>query len=158
MEKIALFPGSFDPFTLGHESVVLRALEIFDKIVIGIGVNSRKKYLFSVEQRIEYINEVFSNQSDRIVVEAYSGLTVEYCKSKKISFVIRGIRNSRDFLFENEIAGMNRVLDANIETVFLASYPEHAMINANIVREIYRNAGDVSEFLPKHAVLPKILE
>ena len=156
MENIALFPGSFDPFTLGHESVVVRALRIFDKVVIGIGVNSRKNYLFSVEDRIQFVNEVFSQHSDRVNVDSYSGLTVDYCNLNKISFVIRGIRNSRDFLFENEIAGMNRVLNSNIETVFLSSYPEHAMINANIVREIYRNGGDVSEFLPANAILPKI--
>jgi len=151
-----MFPGSFDPFTLGHESVVNRALKIFDKVVVGIGVNSRKSYLFSVDDRIKFIKDVFLKNPDRVMVDSYSGLTVDYCRSNKISFVIRGIRNSRDFLFENEIAGMNRVMNADIETLFLASNPEHAMINASIVREIYRNGGDVSEFLPKNAVLPKI--
>ena len=155
MERVALFPGSFDPFTLGHQSVVIRALKIFDKVVVGIGVNSRKQYLFSLEDRIHFINEVFANQSNKVKVDSYSGLTMDYCKSNDISFVIRGIRNSRDFLFENEIAGMNRSLNANIETVFLSSYPEHSMINANIVREIYRNGGDVSEFLPTNSKLPK---
>ena len=156
MEKVALFPGSFDPFTLGHQSVVNRALTIFDKVVVGIGVNSRKQYLFSVEDRVKFINEVFVNQSSKVEVVSYSGLTVDYCNSNKISFIIRGIRNSRDFLFENEIAGMNLTLNADIETILLASYPEHSMINANIVREIYRNGGDVSEFLPANTALPKL--
>ena len=155
MAKSALFPGSFDPFTIGHYSVVERALDLFDRVVIGIGINSNKKYLFSVEQRLEYINNVFHDKADRIEVISYHGLTVDYCLQNDLQFIVRGIRNSRDFLFENEIAGMNHKLNTEVETVFLASHPEHAVINATIVREILRNGGDVSKFIPTGTTLPK---
>lgn len=154
MSKKALFPGSFDPFTLGHQSLVERALKLFDHIVIGIGVNSSKNYLFDVEKRKTYIEGVFSNHAEQIEVVDYEGLTVDYCKNHSCQFIIRGVRNTKDFLFENEIANMNRSLNHNIETVFLASNPEHAFINSSIVREIYRSGGDVSSFIPKNTTLP----
>ena len=149
-----MFPGSFDPFTIGHYSVVQRALSMFDRVVIGIGVNSSKNYLFTIEQRKEYINSVFKDLSDRVEVVSYSGLTVDYCRENGIKFIIRGIRNTRDFVFENEIAGMNHTLNSTVETVFLASYPEHTVINATIVREIIKSGGDASGFLPPGVRLP----
>lgn len=154
MATSALFPGSFDPFTIGHFSVVERALKMFDRVVIGVGVNSSKSYLFTVDQRIAYIKSVFEERSDRIEVVSYQGLTVNYCLQHKIQCIVRGIRNTRDFVFENEIAGMNHTLSKDVETVFLASHPEHAVINATIVREIIRNGGDVSKFIPAGTTLP----
>jgi pantetheine-phosphate adenylyltransferase len=154
MATSALFPGSFDPFTIGHFSVVERALGMFDRVVIGIGVNSSKNYLYTIDQRTVYIKSVFKKMGDRIEVVSYQGLTVDYCLQNKIQFIIRGIRNTRDFVFENEIAGMNNTLSRDVETVFLASYPEHAVINATIVREIIRNGGDVSKFIPAGTTLP----
>ena len=154
MAKSALFPGSFDPFTIGHYSVVERALKMFDRVVIGIGVNSSKTSLFSIDQRMQYINSVFHDLSDRVEVVSYQGLTIDYCLQNDLQFIIRGIRNPRDFIFENEIAGMNHTLSRDVETVFLASHPEHAVINATIVREILRNGGDVSKFIPAGTTLP----
>jgi pantetheine-phosphate adenylyltransferase len=154
MAKSALFPGSFDPFTIGHYSVVERALNMFDRVVIGVGINSNKNNLFSIDQRLEYINSVFLDMSDRVEAVSYQGLTVNYCLQNDLQFIIRGIRNSRDFIFENEIAGMNHTLSREVETVFLASHPEHAVINATIVREILRNGGDVSKFIPLGTTLP----
>ena len=154
MAKSALFPGSFDPFTIGHYSVVERSLSMFDRVVIGVGVNSSKKTLFSIDQRLQYINSVFHNLSDRVEVVSYQGLTINYFLENDLKFIIRGIRNPRDFTFENEIAGMNHSLSRDVETVFLASYPEHAVINATIVREILRNGGDVSKFIPAGTTLP----
>ena len=154
MGKQAIFPGSFDPFTRGHEAVVHGALKLFDKVVIGIGINSGKKYLFSIEQRIEFIKQVFKNHTQNVEVVSYEGLTVDYCKGNQIDFIVRGIRSSRDFQFEFEIANMNRGLNDKIQTVFLASAPEHSAINSTVVREIHRNGGDVSQFLPEGSQLP----
>lgn len=156
MAKSALFPGSFDPFTIGHYSLVERALNLFDRIVIGVGVNSNKNHLFTVDQRLDYINRVFKDKSDRVQAVSYQGLTVDYCLQHDIHFIVRGIRNSRDFLFENEIAGMNHSLSDEVETIFLASHPQHSAINATIVREILRNNGDVSKFIPAGNKLPDI--
>lgn len=155
MSKAALFPGSFDPFTIGHDSVVERSLKLFDRVVIGIGENSSKNYLFSMEERLDFIKTVAVKWGDRVDVVSYKGLTTEYCRKNGLHFIIRGIRNSRDFQYEKEIAGMNLILDQDLETVMIVSSPEYVVINSTIVREIYRNKGDISRFLPKGAKLPK---
>ncbi len=155
MGKKAIFPGSFDPFTRGHEAVVRSALKFFDHVVIGIGVNSKKQYLFSLEDRLDFIKQVFADEGDKVKVESFDGLTVDYCRDNGIDCIVRGLRNMRDFQFEYEIAHMNRSLNEDIETIFIATLPEHSAINSTIVREIYRNGGDVSAFIPKGSKLPE---
>ncbi len=155
MGKHAIFPGSFDPFTKGHEAVVQSALKLFDKITIAIGVNSNKQYLFSLDDRIKFIRQVFQNESKKIEVVSFNGLTVDFCRENNIDFIVRGLRNTRDFQFEYEIANMNRGISKEIETIFIATLPEFSAINSTIVREIYRNGGDVSTFIPKGGKLPE---
>jgi len=155
MGKHAIFPGSFDPFTRGHESVVYSALKLFDKITIAIGVNSKKQYLFPLEDRIDFIRQVFQNEPEKVEIVSFTGLTVDYCRENKIDFIVRGLRNTRDFQFEYEIANMNRGIYNEIETIFIAALPEYSAINSTIVREIYRNGGDVSTFIPKGGKLRK---
>jgi len=152
MERIALFPGSFDPITIGHESLVLRSLGLFDKIVIGIGTNSSKRYLYSLEERMAYIRSTFAEEP-KISVESYTGLTVDFCEKIGARFILRGLRTSSDFEFERAIAQMNRAMYRNIETIFLVSLPEHSAINSTIVRDIVSNGGDASAFVPKSIVL-----
>lgn len=153
MQRIAIFPGSFDPITKGHESVVKRALPLFDKIIIAIGVNAEKKdSFFSLEKRIEWIKETFKNET-KVEVMEYSGLTVDFCKKMNASFILRGLRTSADFEFERAIAQTNRFLAKNIETIFLLTTPEHTPINSTIVREVYKNGGDASLFVPEGIIL-----
>lgn len=153
MQRIAIFPGSFDPITKGHESVVKRALPLFDKIIIAIGVNAEKKdSFFSLEKRIEWIKQTFKNEPDVEVME-YSGLTVDFCKKMNARFILRGLRTSADFEFERAIAQTNRFLAKNIETIFLLTTPEHTPINSTIVREVYKNGGDASLFVPEGIIL-----
>lgn len=149
----AVFPGSFDPFTLGHESVVRKALKLFDKVIIAIGVNSNKQYLFSLNDRIDFIKKLFNDEKD-VEVVSFEGLTVDFCRKNNVSFIVRGLRNTLDFQFEYEIANMNRKLSPETETIFIAALPEHSAINSTIVREIYKNGGDVSSFLPAGSILP----
>lgn len=148
MEKIAIFPGSFDPFTVGHESVVRRAASLFDRIIIMIGVNANKKSFFPIEKRIEWINRVFDDDP-RISVDVYDGLTVDFCKKTGAQYIIRGLRTSADFEFERAIAQVNKQMYPEIETVFLLTIPEHTPINSTIVRDIIAHGGDPSRFLPK---------
>jgi pantetheine-phosphate adenylyltransferase len=149
MEKrIALFPGSFDPFTIGHESVVKRALPLFDKIVIAVGKNTNKDDFFSLKKRIEWIKTVFVDEP-KIDVVSYSGLTVDYCNEIKAQYILRGVRTSSDFEYERAIGQMNRAMDAKIETVFLLTQPEHTYITSTIVRDVIRHGGDASVFLPQ---------
>lgn len=148
MKRVAVFPGSFDPITLGHVSVVERALPLFDRIVVAIGNNSQKKYMFDLEQRKNWIRGAF--KSDKIEVDIYNTLTVNYCKEIGANFLLRGLRNQMDFEYEHSIAQMNRQLAPEIETVFLFTELEHAAINSTIVRDIIRNEGDASQFLPKN--------
>ncbi|MCU0361903.1 MAG: pantetheine-phosphate adenylyltransferase [Bacteroidales bacterium] len=148
MKKIAVFPGSFDPFTIGHEAIVVRALAIFDEIIIAVGANALKKSYFTLESREEAIRNLFSFQS-RISVDHYEGLTVDYCRRKNASFLLRGLRTAADFEFERAIAQVNRVLAPEIESVFLLTVPEHSHINSTIVRDIIRSGGDASMLLPK---------
>ncbi len=148
MERIAVFPGSFDPFTLGHQDIVLRGLPLFDRLIIAIGHNSSKKYLYTPEERKTMIEKLFAGEQ-KVTVETYSGLTVDYCRSKNARFILRGIRTASDFEFERNIGLMNLALAPGIETVFLMSKPEYSAISSTVVRDILRNNGDVSAFVPK---------
>lgn len=146
MEKIAIFPGSFDPFTLGHESLVRRGLQMFDKIIVCIGYNSNKDSFFPLEKREQWIKQIFEGD-DRIIVDHYKGLTVEYCKKVGAQYILRGLRTSADFEYERAIAQINRKMNSEIESVFLLTEPEHTPITSTIVRDILRHGGDASEFL-----------
>lgn len=154
MKKIAVFPGSFDPITKGHESIIRRALPLFDEIIVAIGVNSDKKGYFPLEQRIEWINLVFENEP-KITVQNYHGLTVDFCRLVKAKYILRGLRTSADFEFERSIGQINKKLFVDIETVFLLTQPEHTSLNSSIVREIVRYNGDASQFVPKGVKLIK---
>ena len=143
----AIFPGSFDPITKGHEALVNRALELFDEIIIAIGTNSSKKYMFTLEERINFIKQTFPGNPN-VKVETYEGLTIEYCKKSGSKFMLRGLRTSADFEFERAISQINRELDNSIESVFLITSPELSAINSSIVRDIIKNNGDASKFLP----------
>jgi pantetheine-phosphate adenylyltransferase len=147
MKKIAVFPGSFDPFTIGHESIVRRALSLFDEIIIAVGANALKKSYYSLETRKEMISRVFKHHP-MIKVDHYEGLTVEYCRKRNAHYLLRGLRTSADFEFERAIAQMNRALEEDIESVFLLTIPEHSAINSTIVRDIIRSGGDASRFVP----------
>ena len=148
MKRIAIFPGSFDPFTLGHESIVCRSMHLFDEIIIAVGSNSTKSTMFSLEQRLAWIREIFED-CPTIRVESYKGLTIEYCKQQNARFVLRGLRNSTDFEYEQSIALMNRSMNPEIETLFIVSLPDHAAISSTIIREIIRNGGNVQSFVPQ---------
>jgi len=148
MEKVAVFPGSFDPFTVGHESVVLRALTLFDKIIIAVGYNANKKSLFSIEQRLAIIRKVFENES-RIEVVSFEGLTVDLCKRINVSFILRGLRTSDDFEFERAVGQVNKAMNPEIESVYLLTAPEHSFVNSSVVREIIMHNGDPTQFIPK---------
>ena len=148
MTKIAVFPGSFSPFTIGHQSVLDRALPLFDKIIIAIGINSEKNQYFSIEERMEWIKKVYDN-NPKIKVKFYEGLTVDFCERENANFIIRGLRDSHDFKFEKNIAQMNNNLNNKIESVFLMTPPEISHISSTIIRDIIKNGGDVSKFIPK---------
>ena len=145
--KKAVFPGSFDPITLGHEDVITRAIPLFDEIIIAIGINSNKKYMFSLEQRIKFIEECFQ-EYDNVKVVAYKGLTVDFCKTHAIDYIIRGLRNPADFEFEKSIAHTNRDL-APIETVFLLTAASTSYISSSIVREVIKHQGDYTRLVPE---------
>jgi pantetheine-phosphate adenylyltransferase len=148
MSKVAVFPGSFDPITRGHVSVLNRALPLFDKIIVAIGVNSGKQSMFSKEQRLEWIQEIFKGNS-KIEVITYEGLTVDLCKKYQSKFILRGLRSSVDFEYERSIAHMNKTMVSEIETIFILTEQEYSAINSSIVREIIKNGGDVKQFLPE---------
>jgi len=147
MQRIAIFPGSFDPFTVGHESIVNRAIPLFDKIIIMIGNNSNKRSFFSVKKREIWINEIFKNEP-KVTVECHEGLTVDFCKKVNAKYILRGLRTSADFEFERAIAQVNKMMHPQIESVFLLTMPEHTPINSTIVRDIILHGGDASIFLP----------
>lgn len=147
MKKTAVFPGSFDPFTVGHESIVRRALAIFDEIIIAVGENTEKKNFFSLKTRMEIIRKTFSNEP-HVKVATYSGLTVDFCRSVNAGFLLRGLRTSADFEFERAIGQVNKSMASEIETVFLLTAPEHSFINSTIVRDVLKNGGDASGFVP----------
>jgi pantetheine-phosphate adenylyltransferase len=147
MQRICLFPGTFDPITKGHTDVIERALPLFDKIVVGIGINSSKQPMFSPEQRIDWIKDIFRNEP-KVEVTSYSGLTIDFCKEIGANFIMRGIRYISDFEYEKAIADMNRMLSPDIETIFLTCAPQYSTISSTIVRDVIRNKGDVSQFVP----------
>jgi pantetheine-phosphate adenylyltransferase len=147
MKKIAVFPGSFDPFTIGHEAIVRRALVMFDEIIIAVGANALKKSYFPIETRKQIISKVFKDEP-RVRVDHYEGLTVDYCKKNGAGFLLRGLRTAADFEFERAIAQVNKVLAPEIESVFILTVPEHSHINSTIVKDIIRSGGDASKFIP----------
>jgi pantetheine-phosphate adenylyltransferase len=146
--KVALFPGSFDPITLGHVDVIKRALPLFDKIVVAIGINANKKYMFSLEQRMSWIKESFAEES-KIEVVTYEGLTIDFARTVGAKFLLRGLRNPADFEFEKAISRANQKMAIDIETVFLLTSPETSFISSSIVRDVITNAGDYSLFVPE---------
>ena len=150
--KKAVFPGSFDPITLGHVDIIRRALPLFDEIVIAIGINAKKNYMFSTEERMKFIQNAFFAE-DKISVQTYQGLTVDYCKAIDAQFIVRGLRNPADFEFEKAIAQTNRKLSV-IETVFLLTSAETSYISSSIVRDIMRNGGDASTLVPNSVSNP----
>ena len=149
--KIALFPGSFDPVTKAHVDIVKRSVSLFDKVCIGVGVNSNKQGLLSVGKREEMLRAVFAHD-ERIHIVAYEGLTVNFCKSIGADYMIRGIRTVSDFEYEKAIAQMNHSLAPDIESIFIVSKPGYSSISSSIVREIIRYNGDVTQFIPKEAL------
>lgn len=146
--KKCLFPGTFDPITKGHLDILFRALPLFDEIVIGIGRNSSKQPMFTLEQRMEWIEEIFKNHP-QVSVTSYEGLTVNFCNDIGAHFILRGIRFVSDFEYEKAIADMNRMLQPNIETYFLTSSPEFSTVSSTLVRDVIRNKGNTQLFLPE---------
>ncbi|CAN5451199.1 pantetheine-phosphate adenylyltransferase [soil metagenome] len=147
MQRICLFPGTFDPVTLGHIDIINRAIPLFDRVIVGIGRNVNKVPMFSEEQRLQWVKDIYKNQP---IVDAvvYDGLTVNCCKMVGANFILRGIRYVNDFEYEKAIADMNRSLDGHIETVFLTCLPQFTSVASTLVRDVYKNGGDVSQFLP----------
>ena len=153
MKKIAVFPGSFDPFTKGHECIIHKALNLFDEVIIGIGQNTSKKYLFDLDKRIEHIESIFENE-DRVKVRVFTGLTVTFCKTIGAEFIVRGLRDSKDFGYERSIAQMNYEI-SGIESVFFMTVPEFTPINSTIVREIHLSGGNIDLFVTNAEKLVK---
>ena len=154
--RICLFPGTFDPVTFGHLDIIGRSLPLFDKLYIGIGINSNKEPMFSAEQRVKWLNEIFAKEP-KIGAVVYEGLTVECCKRVNAKYILRGIRYVNDFEYEKAIADMNRSLDHDIETIFLTCLPKFTSVASTLVRDVIRNGGEVSQFVPD-AVLKTINE
>ena len=148
MSKIAIFPGSFSPFTLGHKSLLDSALPLFDKIIISIGINSDKKEYFPFKKREKWIKDISKN-NNKIEVRCYKGLTIDFCEKVEAKYIIRGLRNSQDFHYEKNIAQTNKDLNPNIETIFIMTFASLSNISSTITRDIIKNGGDVSQYLPK---------
>ncbi len=146
MPRTCLFPGTFDPVTMGHIDIINRAMPLFDRLVIGIGRNVNKQPMFSEEQRLQWIREIYKDEP-RITAVAYDGLTVDCCKNVGADFIVRGIRYVNDFEYEKAIADMNRSI-SNIETIFLTCLPQYTSVASTLVRDVLKNGGDVSQFLP----------
>ncbi|MBC7937781.1 MAG: pantetheine-phosphate adenylyltransferase [Rhizobacter sp.] len=147
MNNICLFPGTFDPVTLGHTDIIDRALPLFDKLVIGIGRNVNKVPMFSDEQRLNWLREIYK-ENPKVEAVLYEGLTVNCCKQYNANFILRGIRYVNDFEYEKAIADMNRSLEDYIETIFLTCLPQYTSVASTLVRDVLKNGGDVSRFLP----------
>lgn len=146
-KRTAVFPGSFDPVTLGHLDIVNKGLTVFDRVIIGIGNNAEKKYMFPVHDREQWIRTLFAGEP-RIEVQIYTGLTVDFCKEMSAGFILRGIRTAADFEFEKAIAHTNHVISGGIETIFVLSRQEYGSLSSSIVRDIIRHGGDVTGFVP----------
>lgn len=151
MQRICLFPGTFDPITVGHLDIIYRSLDLFDVLYIGIGRNAAKVPMFSEEQRIRWIDEIFKDEP-RVKAVVYEGLTIECCRQVGAKFILRGIRYVNDFEYEKAIADMNRSLDRNVETIFLTCLPQYTSVASTLVRDVIRNGGDASPFLPEAVV------
>ncbi|MEO8768754.1 MAG: pantetheine-phosphate adenylyltransferase [Ferruginibacter sp.] len=147
MKRICLFPGTFDPVTLGHTDIIDRALPLFDKLIIGIGRNVNKQPMFSEQQRLQWLNDIYK-LNDKVEAVVYDGLTVNCCKLVGANFILRGIRYVNDFEYEKAIADMNRSIADNIETIFLTCLPQYTSVASTLVRDVLKNGGDVSKFLP----------
>ena len=147
MKRIAVFPGSFDPITLGHVSIIKRAIPLFDKIIISLGINSDKKSMFTLQQRISWIEKIFESEPS-ISVESYSGLTVDYCRKQNANYILRGLRTASDFEFERGIGQVNKKLADEVETVFLLTEPQFTPVSSSIVRDVIRHGGDASSMIP----------
>lgn len=148
MDRIAVFPGSFDPITRGHESIIRRGLPLFDKLIVAIGENGEKRSFYQLDQRLEWLKMVFTGEK-KIEVATYTGMTIEFCRRNKVKFILRGLRTSADFEFERSIGQMNKMMDPDIESVFLLCEPEFASVSSSIVRDIIRHGGDVKQFVPE---------
>ncbi|GHV64683.1 phosphopantetheine adenylyltransferase [Bacteroidia bacterium] len=148
MEKIALFPGSFDPFTVGHEEIVNRGLKVFDSIIVGVGINPLKRDFLSIEKRIILIQKVFQHDS-RVSVKAFTGLTVDFCRQEGANFLIRGLRTAADFEYERSVGQSNRAINPDVETFFVLTSTDNTFVSSSIVRNIFMNNGNVDRFLPK---------
>jgi len=151
--KKAILPGTFDPITLGHYDIIKRGISLFDEVIIAIGTNASKKYMFSIEERKHFIEEAFKSEN-KIKVVVYKGLTIDLCEKLNVNFILRGLRNPADFEFEKAIAHTNRKL-SKIETVFLLTAARTSFISSSIVRDVIRNGGDYKQLVPKSVVLPK---
>ena len=149
--KRAVFPGSFDPITLGHCEIIEKATQVFDQVIVSVGNNSNKNYKFSLEQRLHFISSEFEHNS-KVLVEKYEGLTVDFCKNQNVKHIIRGLRNPADFEFEKKIALFNNSLE-DIETIFFLTSPNNAFISSSIVREIIENDGDYKKYVPKSVTI-----
>lgn len=147
MTKIALFPGSFDPITLGHVDIIHRSKNLFDKIIIAIGQNSQKQNLFPAAVRKQWLQEIFAADKN-IEIAEYEGLTVEFCKQKQANYILRGLRNSSDFEYEKSIAAINTSMEPGIETVFIITSPEYSHISSTLVRELIKYKGKFSHLVP----------
>jgi pantetheine-phosphate adenylyltransferase len=147
MQRICLFPGTFDPITIGHLDIIQRSLRLFDKLVIGIGRNANKASMFSEQQRLDWIKEIYKD-NPKIESVVYDGLTIECCRSVGANYILRGIRYVNDFEYEKAIADMNRSLDNNIETIFLTCLPQYTSVASTLVRDVLRNGGNAAQFLP----------
>ena len=147
MNRTAVFPGSFDPFTVGHEALVRRALPLFEKVIIAVGENAEKKNLFSIEMRLKMISKVFEGES-RVEVVPFSGLTVDFCRKHNAGYIVRGLRTSADFEYERALGQMNRTMAPEVDTIFLLTSTEHTPVNSTIVRDIIKHGGDASPFVP----------
>ena len=145
--KIGIFPGSFDPITVGHKHVILKAAEIVETLIVGIGFNSTKKYHFTIEERERWVHRTFKNYPN-ILVKKYEGLTVDFARKENAQFIFRGLRSSLDFEYEKQIAESNSIINKQIETIFLLANNKFAMISSSIVREIIKNGGNINEFVP----------
>lgn len=156
MPKIAVFPGSYDPITIGHYEIVKKAAPLFDKVIIAIGVNSQKKYVFPLEQRLEWLRKIFADMP-QVEVQHFTGLTAKFCNEVGAQYMVRGLRNAADFDYERTISQLNHTIGNGLETVFFISEPQYSHISSTIVREIIRGGGDVSPFVPS-AIKKELVE